>query len=47
MEIGTIGTGIKIRSTIGSFEVPTMAERIEKVRQVAQGRVPFHGAQQR
>ena len=31
MEIGTIGTGVKIRSTIGSFEVSTMAERIEKV----------------
>lgn len=31
MEIGTLGTGIKIRSTIDVLDVPTMGNRIRKV----------------
>ena len=32
MEIGTLGTGIKVRSTIDVLDVPTMCNRIGKVR---------------
>lgn len=31
MEIGTLGTGVKVRSTIDVLDVPTMGDRIRKV----------------